>query len=254
MAGKTATEERTGKRGPPRVTGGPGTAAMTVSLLSAIFTYARDHEWVEANPCLGIEKPASRSRDRYLKPGEYKALRQALVDAEMDGTPETVTDAVRVIALTGCRVSEVLSLTWDAVDADARCLRLADTKTGKQIRPCGAAALAVIEARREKAAGDYVFPSRTKPGAPLATLKKPFNQIRDRAGLGPDVTLHILRHSFATVAAEMDYSELTIAGLLGHAARGVTQRYAHRVDRALADAADQVSAEIERRMEEGAGG
>jgi len=37
-----------------------------------------------------------------------------------------------------------------------------------------------------------------------------------------DVTPHILRHTFASVAGDLGFSELTIAGLLGHSARRVT--------------------------------
>jgi hypothetical protein len=47
----------------------------------------------------------------------------------------------------------------------------------------------------------------------------------------------------ASIAGDLGFSELTIAGLLGHSSRGVTQRYVH-LDAALAVAADQVSAEI----------
>jgi len=57
------------------------------------------------------------------------------------------------------------------------------------------------------------------------------------------VTPHVLRHTFASIAGDLGFSELTIAGLLGHTSRGVTQRYVH-LDAALAVAADQVSAEI----------
>jgi len=39
----------------------------------------------------------------------------------------------------------------------------------------------------------------------------------------------------------MNYSELTIAGLLGHRVKGVTARYANAPDTALVDAANKVS-------------
>ena len=55
---------------------------------------------------------------------------------------------------------------------------------------------------------------------------------------------HTLRHSFAAAAAELGFSELTIAGLLGHSVPGVTARYAHVPDSALVAAADRVSARI----------
>ena len=62
------------------------------------------------------------------------------------------------------------------------------------------------------------------------------------AGL-EDVTPHTLRHTFASLAGELGYSELTIAALLGHAARGVTQRYIH-IDEALMMTSDKVAEEI----------
>jgi integrase len=58
------------------------------------------------------------------------------------------------------------------------------------------------------------------------------------------VTVHTLRHTFAATAAELGFSELTIAGLLGHTVPGVTARYAHVPDSALVAAADRVSARI----------
>ena len=45
-----------------------------------------------------------------------------------------------------------------------------------------------------------------------------------------DVTPHTLRHSFASVAADLGYSELTIASLLGHKKASVTSKYAHHAD------------------------
>ncbi len=61
-------------------------------------------------------------------------------------------------------------------------------------------------------------------------------------------SIHTLRHAFSTVAHELGYSEMTIAGLLGHKGHSVTGRYAHHVDRALIAAADRVSAVIADRL------
>ena len=54
------------------------------------------------------------------------------------------------------------------------------------------------------------------------------------------VTPHVLRHTFASVAGELGYSELTIAGLLGHASGSATAGYVH-LDTALVSAADRAS-------------
>ncbi|MGD9638750.1 MAG: tyrosine-type recombinase/integrase [Alphaproteobacteria bacterium] len=63
--------------------------------------------------------------------------------------------------------------------------------------------------------------------------------------LTKEITLHTLRHSFASVAADMGFTELTIAGLLGHSLGGVTNRYSHNVDSSLINAADKISLRIE---------
>ena len=68
-----------------------------------------------------------------------------------------------------------------------------------------------------------------------------------------DVTPHVFRHTFASVAGDLGFSELTIAGLLGHSARGVTQGYVH-LDSALGVAADGVSERIAELLDDVASG
>ncbi|MFT6583105.1 MAG: integrase [Alphaproteobacteria bacterium] len=94
--------------------------------------------------------------------------------------------------------------------------------------------------------GKFVFPASRGDGHLIGM--KPFNEAVKRAGL-EGVSLHTLRHGFASVALELEYSEMTIAGLLGHRLSSVTSRYSHHVDRALVAAADSVSAVIAARME-----
>lgn len=54
------------------------------------------------------------------------------------------------------------------------------------------------------------------------------------------VALHTLRHTFASLAGDLGFSELTIAAHLGHASRGVTQRHV-RIDEALRLAVDRIA-------------
>lgn len=55
-----------------------------------------------------------------------------------------------------------------------------------------------------------------------------------------NVTCHTLRHTYASYASDLGYSDGTIGGLLGHKNRGVTSRYVHRPDNALIAAAKEV--------------
>jgi hypothetical protein len=66
----------------------------------------------------------------------------------------------------------------------------------------------------------------------------------------PDVTPHTLRHSFASVAADLNFGDATIGALLGHKGHGITRRYVHSADAVLLAAADAVAQEIATMMGE----
>ena len=66
-----------------------------------------------------------------------------------------------------------------------------------------------------------------------------------------DVTLHTLRHSFATTANTLGCSEPTIAAMLGHSRGTMTSRYIHRVDATLLAAADRVAGAIAHALDGG---
>ena len=55
------------------------------------------------------------------------------------------------------------------------------------------------------------------------------------------MTPHTLRHSFASFAGDLGYSEPTIAALIGHKGRTTTSRYVHAADTVLLSAADAVA-------------
>jgi len=247
--GKTKATVKTGSRGLARVQGGIGTAKKSVSLLSAIYNYAIRQGIADSNPCQFVEKPADNKRTRFLKPDEYGTLGDVLRDEEYRSQYDMAAKAIIVLALTGCRKSEILGLVRDEVDIVGRCLRLSDSKTGAQIRPCGHAALNLLDEIMESHKSLFVFPSK-KGNGPLVNIRIPMAKACRQANLD-DVTPHTLRHSYATVAHELGYSELTIAGLLGHRLNSVTSRYAHHVDHVLSDAADSVSETIIQRLNVG---
>jgi len=136
----------------------------------------------------------------------------------------------------------VLALPWAWIDGRACCIRFADTKAGSQMRPIGDDALRLLESLPRRDGCPWVFPAERGDGHFIG-LPKVLERVCSQAGLS-GVTVHVLRHSFAATAAEMGYSELTIAGLLGHTLPGVTARYAHIPDRALVSAADSVAARV----------
>jgi integrase len=243
--GKTAVTERTKPRGVARVTGGEGTARRTMGLLGSIFSYAIECGIRPDNPCRGLERSPDKARQRALSPNEYNRLGLALDELEFQGRSITAIRAYRALALTGCRKSEIFSLRPDEIDTYQQCLIFEDTKTGPQMRPIGRAGLNILAEVKFDEDAEYIFPAARGDGH--LTDTKLFGEACRRANL-IGVTLHTLRHSFASVALELEYSEFTIAGILGHRMHSITSRYVHHVDRALVAAADQVASVITARM------
>ena len=92
--------------------------------------------------------------------------------------------------------------------------------------------------------GELVFPASKGSDKLMSGFNKVWLRLAAKADLPSDVTPHILRHSFASVSADLGYSELTIAALLGHRKASITSRYAHHADAVLLQAADAVSDRI----------
>ena len=239
--GKTATIVKTGPRGVARVTGGPVTAARTVGLLGSLFSYAIRVGLRSDNPVAGFEQPPARRRDRALSPEEYRKLGATLHDLAVEGANPSALAAIRSLALTGARRNEILTVKHEQVDSHRQVLRLADTKTGQQLRPVGRAALEALAASSMREGNPFVFPAARGEG-PMVGVKL-FRSAVSRSNL-KEVSIHTLRHSYASMALALGYSELTIAGLLGHRVHSVTSRYAHHVDRNLVLAADAVAEQI----------
>ncbi|TLG75151.1 site-specific integrase [Methylocystis sp. B8] len=244
-AGKTAGKIKTKTRGMARVQGGAPAAKRAVGLFGGIWTWASKRGLVEgANPTRGVDMAADATRERILAAHELANLGQAMRGAAERETMAAA--AVRILALTGMRREEAVSLRWREIDAATQCLRLEATKTGRSMRPIGRAALDYLQTL-PRLHDEFVFPNRDGTGA--ADLKKQIAAIFDDAKL-TDARSQTLRRTFASIAADEGYGDATIAELLGHSRRGVTQRsYIRRPDAALVAAADRVAARIAAAMD-----
>ena len=237
--GKTAGRTKTAKkRGLANVRGGRGTATRTVGLLGAIFSYAVRYRMRPDNPAHGVMRPADGRRDRRLSDDEYEALGKALRKAEPASIWPAAVAAARFLALTGWRSGEALALRWDEVDLMRRTATLADTKTGRSIRPLSHAACDVL--RQLPRIGQLAFPATRGEGR-MSGFPKLWARIAKLGELSLEITPHTLRHSFASLAGDLGYSEPTIAALVGHKGRTITSRYVHTADAVLLAASDAVA-------------
>lgn len=243
--GKTARAP-SGKR--PRggvPTGGGGAGGRTFAMLRAIFEHAVRRGLIASNPAKGARKIANQKRKFRLSLDQIRVLGAAMGDVANETESPTALAAIRLFLLSGFRRGEVLGLRPEWIIPSGG-IDFPDTKAGPQVRPLGRAAMEVIKAQ-VRVVGDsseWVFPAERGNGHFIG-VRKVLARISKSAGLSA-VTPHVLRHSFASVAAEIDFSELTIAGLLGHSAGSVTAGYVH-LDAALLTAADRVAAARARR-------
>jgi len=238
--GKTAGRTKTRPRGLARVRGGKGTATRAVGLLGGIFTYAVRQGLRSNNPVHGVVRFADGRRDRRLSDNEYGALGDALRRAEAVGIWPPAIAVTRFLALTGWRKSEALGLRWTEIDLARRTVTLADSKTGRSIRPLSHAACDVLRSTHDFGGGELIF-AATRGSGMMTGFPSLWARIVKLGGLPADITPHVARHSFASLAGDLGYSEPTIAALVGHKGHSITSRYVHAADAVLLAAADAVA-------------
>ncbi|MBA8910135.1 tyrosine-type recombinase/integrase [Aminobacter sp. P9b] len=242
-AGRTKANVKTKARGRAIVRGGAGTAARALGLLGGIFTYAIEQGIIEKNPAHGVKKQADRIKDRHLTEQEYRELGVILQRARKNVALGTSVAVIRFLALTGCRRGEVLSLKWAEVDEENSCLRFEDSKEGTSVRPVGLSVLDLTDGLRTDEPGTFVFPG-TAEGKSLGGFPKYWKKVLKGTTL-EGITPHVLRHSFASIANDLGFTEATVAALLGHSRSTVTSRYIHTIDTALIMAADTIAGYID---------
>ena len=257
-AGKTATTEKTGKRGKAVVTGGQGAATRTVALLSSILSFAVARKMRADNPVIGVKKFKSRKSERFLSPAEIGRLGTALEAMEAEGVHPSGLAIIRLLALTGARRDEIAGLKWSEVDFERGALRLEDSKTGQKVLSLSPGAAAILSGVSAVHGSGFVFPAgkirakgdvkgqRTGGNVGAGHYKgvaKVWSAARTRAGLA-DVRLHDLRHTFASFGAGGGFGLPVIGALLGHSNSATTARYAHLADDPVRKANDWIGGEI----------
>ena len=190
---------------------------------------------------------ASNRRTRRLSALELGKLGTAMRVASTRDENPTGLAAVRLIALSGFRLFEAQQVQRVWVDAETHAVHFPDTKTGAQDRPIGKAALDVLT--EQPMIVGCLHDRGLSVCVPSDYRDSHYKQVSDVlmrlcvAARIEGVTAHTLRHTFGSIAGDMGYSELTIAALLGHGKRGVTQGYIH-IEEGLREAADRVAAKI----------
>jgi len=246
----------------------PVRANRALLLLSKMmnFAEARGMRPDGTNPTRHVQKFKETARKRYLSGQEFACLAGALTAMEgkkKHGISPSLALLFRLLILTGCRLSEVLTLKWEDVDLDNGVLNLSDSKTGAKTVVIGLPAIDLLRRATTQAGSPWVVTGRKDKDGQwhhIANPTRAWDRVKARAGLDKDgepvkdkngnpidlsdVHLHDLRHSFASIGAGAGLSLPRIGALLGHTQSQTTMRYAHLADSPLRSAADFVAAEI----------
>jgi integrase len=214
------------------------TIRLELALLSQVFETARKEWGMESltNPVRNIKAPGgSRQRDRRLREREEEYLMAAL-----ECSSQPIARAVAAFAIeTGMRQSEILGLTWDAVDMKRRVAHLAETKNGAaRTVPLSTKALAILEGKGPHEPDDRIFPIaenwlRRVFAQACAAGRAQYLQDCAKSRHKPDkrflddLRFHDLRHEATTRFFERRLELMEVASITGHKTLSMLKRYTH---------------------------
>ena len=223
----------------------PGGANQVLGLLHRILNHAIACGHLQTNPARGVKPNPRPKLTRFLSHEEVQRLHRTLDHfAATQPSRAQQVDIIRLLLLTGCRKSEILTLRWQDVDGDT--LNLADAKSGPRRVFLNVQARAILE-RQPRTGNAWVFPSPSKPGRPLSGDLKLWRSVRREAGI-EDVRLHDLRHTVASHAVLQGVPLPVVSRMLGHKRPSMTMRYAHVGDRETEAAAERIGVAIARAL------
>ena len=204
----------------------PVTANRAVKVLSHMYRLGEGWGMVPegCDPCRSVEKYPERRRERFLTDAEFARLGRVLDEAVDSGSASPIAvAAIRLLMLTGCRKSEILTLRWTDVDLEAGELHLADAKAGPRAVQLPPTAVRLLEALPRREGCRWVFPGEDREGRfSGGGLDHVWQTVRTNAEL-EDVRLHDLRHSCASIT----YNSLAIMNLF--ISRLIPKSYSHRI-------------------------
>jgi integrase/recombinase XerC len=186
-------------------------------------------------------KRHEREAPSFLSAAEVKALLKAVATRKGEAAERDLV-MLRLLLGTGIRLAELVGLDLGDVRLDEKQLRIRRAKGGKaQVRFLNTELRSILRKyvqrrRKEMAETDALFLSNR--GSRIST-----RQVQERmghwlawAGLDGKITVHGLRHTFATLLYGRTKNLLLVARALGHARVTTTQVYAHIADTELEEA------------------
>lgn len=193
---------------------------------------------LKRNPLLDVPLPKLEKRlPQFLTEDQMKALltgpQRFLENGAIDAhTAWRDRLAMELLYGGGLRVSELVGLTYGAIDVESGVARVVGKGRKERLCPLGQVAMAVLKKFRDEFArntgpNDPVLASSDRRGMDVRTVQIMLKRYLALAGLPMDLTPHKLRHSYATHLLNAGADLRLVQELLGHSQLATTQLYTH---------------------------
>jgi integrase/recombinase XerC len=220
---------------------GKRSMARTLSAVRSFYRWMHRNEMVEANPARAVGAPKlDRHLPAYLDRAQIDLLFQAAEARAMEGRFVDVRNLaiLELFYSTGMRLSELQGLSRSDVDLVSQQVKVRGKGRKERIVPVGdhaSLALRNYESKRDdlirgiggKADRTAFFLSKTGKRIAVRAVQKAvatfLKQIDEDAGL----SVHSLRHTFATHLLDAGADLRAVQELLGHSSIATTQIYTH---------------------------
>jgi len=225
---------------------GARTIGIIISMLRHALGYAEDYEYIVKNPCRRIRLPKVDEVEVEI----FNNAEQTRIEKAVINSKDNRYYGLLITFYTGMRIGELCALRWSNVDFAEKCIYVKksmnraarnddsgkktimleqEPKTKKSKRRIELPDFIVKILRKLKAESnsEYVFSMKNGSFVHPRTMQN----IHKRLLAVADVKynkFHVLRHSFATRASEINADVKTVSETLGHSDTRITlNRYTH---------------------------
>lgn len=215
--------------------------ARTLSAVRSFYRYMHRNEIVDANPARAVGAPRlDKHLPGYLDRAQIDLLFQTAEVRAWEGKFVDVRNLaiLELFYSTGMRLSELQGLSRQDVDMVSQQAKVRGKGRKERIVPIGDHAILALrnyEAKRDEllrgigAKGDRraVFLGRTGRRIGVRAIQKVVTNLLDQIDEDAGLSVHSLRHTFATHLLDAGADLRAVQELLGHASISTTQIYTH---------------------------
>jgi integrase len=197
----------------------PGTVNREIGILQAGLRWSFKRGDIDFLPVLP-RLPSPPPRSQFLSAPQVQQLLTAAKDR-----PE-VELFIMIALMTGQRKEAILSLRWAQIDFDTSLIDFNDPTIALPHRRKGRGVVPMSDALRKLLLALPQSCSHVihRSGSRVRSFKRSWDSVIKAAGLGTEITPHVLRHTVATQLAQKNVPMPQISRLLGHKSTAITER------------------------------